>query len=438
MVLPQGHRGNQSVMAAPQEQSASASSASSGGNIHRRLQNGYYLLEGTASLGTNYYFNYLFFYMEKHFGFGNRDNLLISALYGLAYMCGSSFAGPFGLKRGYFFALKLSFAGMALMMAAGGLAPMLFGYSHTTMILEWVIVALWTPIMCLCWPTFQALLSREQSPGEGSRTAGIYNLMWSGTAAAAYLTSGVLLDTFGGEVLFWLPAGLHLCCLAMLPKFQKLEAQARAQEKIPAASAEELPRLNPRPISKAKSFLWLGWIANPFSYVGVYSVIPVIPKLAEKFNLSATQASVVCSVWLWVRLAGFFLFWRWTGWHYRFRVLLAAFVGMIATYLCIMLSPTVWALVAAQIVFGLCVSLIYYSSLFYSMDAGASKGKRGGFHEAAIGLGIFIGPGTGVAALHAFPNVPHAGVWAMSALLVLGLGLFLYVRNKELRMSKPG
>ena len=63
-------------------------------------------------------------------------------------------------------------------------------------------------------------------------------------------------------------------------------------------------------------------------------------------------------------------------------------------------------LIVAQVIFGLAVGLIYYSSLFYSMDVGESKGKRGGIHEAAIGVGVFTGPAVGVTALHLFPGHP--------------------------------
>ncbi|MDB6021076.1 MAG: Major facilitator superfamily 1 [Pedosphaera sp.] len=131
-----------------------------------------------------------------------------------------------------------------------------------------------------------------------------------------------------------------------------------------------------------------------------------------------------------MRLGAFACFWLWPGWHYRFRWLFAAFLGLIGSYIAIALSTQLWMLVAAQAVFGLSVGLIYYSSLFYSMDVGESRGKRGGFHEAAIGMGIFVGPAAGVGALQAFPNQANAGTWGISALLVIGLMLFLWVQYR--------
>ncbi len=73
-----------------------------------------------------------------------------------------------------------------------------------------------------------------------------------------------------------------------------------------------------------------------------------------------------------------------------------------------------------------------YSSLFYSMDVGDTKGEHGGIHEAAIGLGCATGPAVGAAGLWLAPATPYASVWAVSGLLFGGLGLLLWVRRNGL------
>ena len=57
----------------------------------------------------------------------------------------------------------------------------------------------------------------------------------------------------------------------------------------------------------------------------------------------------------------------------------------------ILLARQLWLVVAAQVFFGLATGLIYYSSLFYSMDVGEASSEHGGLHEAFIGAGIFLG-----------------------------------------------
>src|SRR5205823_15070998 len=98
-------------------------------------------------------------------------------------------------------------------------------------------------------------------------------------------------------------------------------------------------------------------------------------------------------------------------------------------FVLILLVPNLAVLVAAQILFGIALGLIYYSSLFYSMDISETKGEHGGIHEAAIGLGNFAGPVLGAASLHFLPQHPNSGALAVTALLVIGLAGLLVIRR---------
>jgi len=180
--------------------------------------------------------------------------------------------------------------------------------------------------------------------------------------------------------------------------------------------------LNPRPIAKARAFLAMAWLANPFAYIAINTLIAVMPGVASRLGLSTMVAGFCCSIWCFARLAAFWGLWRWSGWHYRFRWLVAAYLALSGTFAILVLAPNLAALVLAQIVFGCALGLIYYSSLFYSMDLSQAKGERGGIHEAAIGLGNFAGPAVGAAALHFLPQYANGSAWAVSGLLLLGLG----------------
>jgi hypothetical protein len=141
-------------------------------------------------------------------------------------------------------------------------------------------------------------------------------------------------------------------------------------------------------------------------------------------------AGFCCSLWCFARVGAFFVLWRWNGWHYRFRWLLAAYVTLVGTFAAILLAPNLVSLVLVQIVFGSAAGLIYYSSLFYSMDLGDTKGEHGGIHEAVIGLGNFAGPAVGAASLHFLPQYANSGAFAVSGLLLVGLGALLAIWHK--------
>jgi hypothetical protein len=252
---------------------------------------------------------------------------------------------------------------------------------------------------------------------------GLYNVVWASGAAAAYFSGGALLERLGRQSLYWLPAALYFLQFGLV---LWLEKKAGAWEIARAAQllADPIAPLSPRPES-ARTFLRMAWLANPFAYVAMNTVIPTIPDLAARMGLSTSAAGFVASVWMFLRLAAFVVLWHWTAWHYRFSWLAGSYLAMIATFAALLLIPKLWVIVVAQIVFGLAVGLIYYSSLFYSMDVGETKGEHGGVHEAAIGVGLFLGPAVGATALRFFPASANVGIWTVSGLLALGLaGLF--------------
>jgi len=190
------------------------------------------------------------------------------------------------------------------------------------------------------------------------------------------------------------------------------------------------PPLNPRPISKARTFLRMAWLANPFAYIAINTLIAVIPGVAKKLGLSTMAAGFYCSVWCFARLGAFVGLWYWSGWHYRFRWLLVAYVSLVVAFTTIVLTESLAIIIVAQFVFGGALGLIYYSSLFYSMDLSQTKSEHGGIHEAAIGLGNFAGPAVGAASLYFLPQYAGSGPLAVSAVLLLGLGVLLWLRAR--------
>ena len=166
----------------------------------------------------------------------------------------------------------------------------------------------------------------------------------------------------------------------------------------------------------------MSWLANPFAYIAINTLVAVMPGIARRLELSTMLAGFCCSVWCFTRFGAFVLLWFWNGWHYRFRWLLAAFIVLIAGFVAVLVVPNLAVVVVAQVFFGAALGLIYYSSLFYSMDLSDAKGEHGGIHEAAIGLGNCAGPAVGAASLYLVPQYSNSGALAVTVLLVLGLG----------------
>jgi predicted MFS family arabinose efflux permease len=391
--------------------------------ISRRAKTICFTLEGLNSFAATFYFNYLFFFLRDNFGFDNRKNLWVTALHGFIYIFAAWQGGRFGQRRGYFHALKLGYAGAALFLAAGA-------FLTGSVAGQLAVVAGWTVMVCFTWPALEALISEGEGEESLPRMVGIYNVVWAGTGALGYFCGGAIFEALGWKALFWLPAGLFAMQFAIVLWLENNAGPEKLSAPPPAAAhAPEAVALT-QPVSP-KTFLQMAWLGNPIGYIAINTVLAVIPQLAHRLGLSVAMSGLFCSAWYFARLGTFVALWKWTGWHYRFRWLVVAFVALIASFAMLLLASQLWLLLLAQLGFGAAVGLLYYSSLFYSMDVGEAKGDHGGLHEAFIGAGIFAGTAVGATALQLFPQCANAGTWAVSGLLVCGLAGLGWLRCRS-------
>jgi MFS family permease len=386
----------------------------------RRLKSGYFVLEGLNSFATVYYFYYFYFFMQTVYGFGNKANLALAALNGAVYAVMAWQGGNFAQRFGYFTALK---TGFVIMMGALAVGSQLHSAGGHIVVMAVTVVG-----MCFTWPTLEALVSEGETRAGVQRMVGIYNMTWAGAGAVSYFIGGAMLEKLGPRSLFYVPVGIQIIQLSLT-----LWLESQARKAAPASvteSAPSVPDPHPHPAATTKVFLRLAWLANPFAYIAINTLIAVIPGVAKRMDLSTMLAGFCCSIWCFSRLGAFFVLWRWNGWHYRFRWLLVSYLVMVGTFAAILLVPNLAVLILAEIIFGCVAGLIYYSSLFYSMDLGDTKGEHGGIHEAAIGLGNFAGPAVGAASLYFLPQYANSGAFAVSGLLLLGLGGLLAIWHK--------
>jgi len=372
-----------------------------------------YAIQGAGSFAVSFYFYYLYFLMQQWFGFGDKDNLALAAALGFVYIFASWQAGRFAQRCGYFTALKTGFSIMLLALAAGSQL-----HSAAGLILSSLVLSVG---MCFLWPTIEALVSEGEDAEGLPRAIGTYNVVWAGTNALALFTGGTLVEKLGFQSIFYIPFAIVVAQLALTFWLQRhADEMARAALNHPVVMLPPDPN-RPSP-ARTMAFRRMALLSNPFAYVAINTLIAVLPGIAVRFHLTPMFAGFACSLWGFARLGTFFALWFWPGWHYRFRWLVTAFALLIVTFAVILAAPNLWVVLGAQIVFGVAIGLIYYSSLFYSMDTSETKGEHGGIHEAAIGVGNCLGPGVGAVSLQFFPQAAHNGVVAVSVLLLIGLG----------------
>ncbi|MFN7140087.1 MAG: MFS transporter [Limisphaerales bacterium] len=399
-----------------------------------QIKTGVFVLEGLNAVATTYYLYYLYFFTKEQFGFGARENLLLAATLGFVYIFAAMYGGKYAQRKGYFVALKIGFATMGGAITAAGALYLfggnLLGRAGVELGLHILLATIATIGMCFTWPTMQAIISEKEPTHRLRSLIGIYNLTWSGAGAAAYFTGGMMIERLGLQSMFFVPAAIHFLQLGLTSTLEKKSQCATAsirgsevREAVPASVVHaKLSR---------KTYLRMAWLANPFAYLAINTLIPVIPTIAKQLNFSPAFAGVFCSIWFFVRALSFQLL-RWCpNWHYQFRWLATAYATMVLSFAVLLLAKTIWMLLLAQVGFGLAIGLIYYSSIFYSMDIGEEKGENGGFHEAMIGLGSFGGPVIGAAALYFFADSGQSGTWAVTILLLIGLSALLWMRFRK-------
>ncbi|MGV8059252.1 MAG: MFS transporter [Smithellaceae bacterium] len=378
----------------------------------------FYLIELINCYAAVYYSNFLFFYLRRSFGFGEVENLLTAALGGFVYIIAAWQGGKWAQRYGCIRMLYMGCCGVILSLTLGMVFP--------TPAVQIIVFCLWTVGVCFIWPALEALVS-ERAGAELAKMVGIYNVTWAAGAAVGYFTAGILIEKLGMLSLFWLPLGLTAVELAILPCAARLlnkenDHQCHDESLIPAVSPAD-----------AKQFLRMAWLANPSSYVAINTVIPLIPSIAEKLNLSTGLAGIVCSIWMFARLAAFAAFWRWTGWHYSFRWLAGSFLLLIVCFFGFLMAQSIGLLLVAQLGFGLSIGLIYYSSLYYSMNVTENQGSNAGLHEAMIGAGLFIGPACGAATLYFVSSAIGVGAWSVGGLLCAGFSGLLFLRHYRIK-----
>jgi MFS family permease len=283
--------------------------------------------------------------------------------------------------------------------------------------------------MAFSWPALQGMMSEGEPASRLQSLVGVYNVVWAGAGALAYFVGGFLLQELGMSSIFYVPCGLLVAEVGVALWLER-EAKRQPSEQLQGPLVGSLNKEHRSPISPVR-FLKMALLANPLAYLAINTIIPTIPTLASHFQFSPIQAGIVCSVWLFARAGAFVWLCLWPGWHYRFRFLASSYVAMVVAFGAMLLLRNIWVLIASQILFGLAIGLIYYSSLFYSMDVGETKSEHGGIHEAAIGAGNAGGPGMAAAALAFFPEYPGSGTAAVCGLLALGLGGLYWMRFRR-------
>ena len=144
-------------------------------------------------------------------------------------------------------------------------------------------------------------------------------------------------------------------------------------------------------VPHGRGFRKTAWLANFAVTLTTGGVCALFPQLATHLGIRADVHGAMLALFRAGSLVAFFALAHLTFWRTRLWPLwVAQAVGVIALA-GIGLGHTTWTFTVAFVVAGLVAGYTYQASIFFTLEEMTDKGKGSGFHEAVLGLGIFLG-----------------------------------------------
>jgi Major Facilitator Superfamily len=373
-----------------------------------------YAVESLTSISTTLLTIGIFFFTEHYFHWGLRQNLLLAAGQGFAYVIGSlasqHLAARFGRRR--------ALVGVLIILAVIPIVAM--KASSPTILIATLVSYMF--FAALVWPALESLVCSDADAHAMSHRVTVYNLIWSGANAVTLAASGRVIESWR-DGLFVIPAIAHVIAAAMLWAVPAIDPPGGPA--ATPATAHEPPE--PRLLAQRTLALWLARIALPATYVVVYSLSAMLPMLAVLQPLGTAARTAVASIWMIARLLAFVALGAAAWWHTRPRILLVSAAVMLVAFWGVTLRASendavaLAVMIGSQIVLGVVIGIIYAGSLYFGMVLSDGSTEHGGYHEALIGAGSVIGPGTAALTQWRWPGDLTAGVAAVSGVIALSI-----------------
>jgi MFS family permease len=355
----------------------------------------------------------IFFYMQSAFGWGAARNLRLSAAQGAVYVVGALSASAVAQRIGRRPLLRI----LNLMQA--GLALTAFCFPTPTVVVS--VLLGYTLLLAASWPMVESLVSAGANPDVLSRRISKYNLIWSITGAATMAACGTIIAHFSRGVFLAVMAAHIASSIVLLKRV--------VDPGVNHAHANPEPELLPLRTMAMR----LSRVALPATYAVAYALGALMPTLPVIEQYSPTVKTLIASTWMAARFSAFFLLGVFPWWHTRPRSLLLAAILLLVSFLGITLSSSLVAIILWQIALGMAIGFIYAASLYFGMVLSDGSAEHGGYHEALIGLGSVLGPGSGVIAGMIRPGDQKACITAVAIVLWMSATLAAGVSFKSRR-----
>ena len=345
----------------------------------------------------------LYFYSHDRLGFTDAENLGLALGFGTAYAVGA--VASHGLSRWLSEKrlLVLTLVGQFLAHAV------LFVWPGSVMIA--VVNTLIGGLNGLKWPVVESYVSAGRTPTAQASTIGRFNLAWAGAIPLGLVAAGPLIG-------FWSPSLFGAAGLLNLVSLVLARPLGRRPVHLPADHPER-----PAPAAMAR---YRGLLASSrwlmlCSYSLMWVLAALLPAVFANLAVGVKAATALSGLLDVFRGLTFLALHLYVGWHNRGWPLVIAIFLLPAGFFITLFGPSVPAVLAGEMLFGLGAGMTYYSALYYAMIVKNAAVEAGGAHEGIIGIGFVIGPLAGLLGAALAPAVggPLPGMVAGMGPLIL-------------------
>ncbi len=245
----------------------------------------------------------------------------------------------------------------------------------------------------LFWPALEAEIARGADAAELRRRMGVFNICWSAGNMFGLYLGGALLKLLT-PLPFLFGCALELVIIAWLLSLGYLRARPPRAE--PPCLSEQTPEpAVPTAPGPRTGFMLLALVAH-LAASGVVAVNRgIFPDLAT-VEMPPDRVKIYVGALLGTmgafRTVTFFLFKRWHWWTHRLTFFFGMQVLLLASALSIASQNSFLGFMPAFIVLGISSGMIYFYSIFHSIQGEGNQGLRAGVHEAFLGLGGLVVP----------------------------------------------
>jgi MFS family permease len=322
----------------------------------------------------------LYFYTHEHLGFTENENLWVAFGFGATYVlgafCSHGLAKRLTEKRlllGSMFALLALHAALALFPAPG-------------LLVVGVLVS--AAVQGAKWPVVESYVSAGREPRQLLALLGRYNVTWATAGFVAIGITGIIVGKGSPALFFWLPALLNVIGIACAWRFPRHPPHLEHSHPTRPAAHE---------LKEMRQLLGSARWSMTASYALLYVLAPLMPSLLAQLALPVALATPVNSVLDATRVLTFGAIGALGGWHGKRAPLWLTTLALPLGFLLILLGNSLPWLLLGEVIFGVAAGFAYTSALYYALLAENASVDAGGAHEALIGIGIGIGPLSGIA-----------------------------------------